>query len=150
MLKKISRRWEKEGAENWVRKGRNGRKSLRRLKPIVGCNANKRKKKKGSDYILILREWFWIYCVSNNQVLPILGWHTVLITNYHQQVLRNITLHLNLLDSLNSLLLQEKLKCSSMNLHYWTKLLVQCMLFFVYCERRTSNHNQLLNIEWFH
>ena len=78
----------------------------------------------------------------------------MLITNYHQQVLRNITLHRNLLDSLNSLLLQEKLKYSSMNLHYWTRVLVQCMLFFVYCERRTSNHkevnflhNQLLNIE---
>ena len=28
-----------------MKKGRNGRKSLRRLKPTVGCNASKRKKK---------------------------------------------------------------------------------------------------------
>jgi hypothetical protein len=31
--------------ENCVRKGRNGRKLLRRLKPIVGCNANKRRRR---------------------------------------------------------------------------------------------------------
>jgi len=29
-----------------VKKEQNGRKSLRRLKPTVGCNANKRKKRK--------------------------------------------------------------------------------------------------------
>jgi hypothetical protein len=29
-----------------VKKGQNGRKSLRRLKPTVGCNASKRRKKK--------------------------------------------------------------------------------------------------------
>jgi len=32
-----------EGGESCVRKGRNGRKSLRRLKPTVGCNASKRR-----------------------------------------------------------------------------------------------------------
>jgi hypothetical protein len=31
--KKIYRDWEEEGGESCVRKGRNGRKSLRRLKP---------------------------------------------------------------------------------------------------------------------
>jgi len=29
-----------------VKKGQNGRKSLRRLKPIVGCNASKRRKRR--------------------------------------------------------------------------------------------------------
>jgi len=28
-----------------VKKGQNGRKSLRRLKPIVGCNASKRRRR---------------------------------------------------------------------------------------------------------
>jgi hypothetical protein len=31
-----------------VKKGQNGRKSLRRLNPIMGCNANKRKKEEES------------------------------------------------------------------------------------------------------
>jgi len=31
------------GAESCVRKGQNGRKSLRRLKPTVGCNASRRR-----------------------------------------------------------------------------------------------------------
>ena len=32
------------GGEGCVRKGRNGRKSLRRLKPTMGCNASKRRR----------------------------------------------------------------------------------------------------------
>jgi len=36
--------WEKQGGEIYVRKGRNGRESLRRLKSIVGCNATKRRR----------------------------------------------------------------------------------------------------------
>jgi len=34
------RRWRKQ-----CKKGQNGRKSLRRLKPIVGCNASKRRRR---------------------------------------------------------------------------------------------------------
>jgi hypothetical protein len=34
----------KEGGENCVRKGRNRRNLLRRLKPTVGCNASKRRR----------------------------------------------------------------------------------------------------------
>ena len=45
-LRKTSRWWEWEGGENWVRKGQNGRKSPRRLKPIVGCNANIRRRRR--------------------------------------------------------------------------------------------------------
>jgi hypothetical protein len=35
---------EDEGGEIWVTKGRNGGELLRRLKPTVGCNANKRRR----------------------------------------------------------------------------------------------------------
>jgi hypothetical protein len=46
-MKKISS-WSvlssQEGGESWVRKGRNVGESLRRLKPTVGCNANKRRR----------------------------------------------------------------------------------------------------------
>jgi hypothetical protein len=34
------------------RKGWNGRKSLRRLKPIVGCNANKRRRRRRSKMFI--------------------------------------------------------------------------------------------------
>jgi hypothetical protein len=37
---------ELEGRESCVRKGRNGRESLRRLKPTVGCNASRRRRRK--------------------------------------------------------------------------------------------------------
>jgi hypothetical protein len=40
-MKKICKQWEQDGGENNVKKGHNGRKSLRRLKPKVG-NASKR------------------------------------------------------------------------------------------------------------
>jgi hypothetical protein len=33
------------GGESCVRKGWNGRKSLRRLKPTVGCNTSKRRRR---------------------------------------------------------------------------------------------------------
>jgi len=46
MLKNISRRWEKYVGGKRAKKGRNGRKSLRRLKPIVGCNASKRRRRR--------------------------------------------------------------------------------------------------------
>ena len=39
-LKKIYRQWEEEGGEICVRRGRNGRESLRRLKPTVGCDGS--------------------------------------------------------------------------------------------------------------
>ena len=45
-LKKIYRGWELEGVESYVRKGQNGRESLRRLKPTAGCNPSKRRKEK--------------------------------------------------------------------------------------------------------
>ena len=35
------------GGESCVRKGRNGRISLRRIKPTVGCNASKRRRRRG-------------------------------------------------------------------------------------------------------
>jgi hypothetical protein len=44
-LKKIYRGWEYEGGESYIRKGWNGRESLRRLKPTVGCNASKRRRR---------------------------------------------------------------------------------------------------------
>jgi len=40
------------GGESCVRKGRNGRKSLRRLKPTLGCNGSKR------------RRYMYIYCAG--------------------------------------------------------------------------------------
>jgi hypothetical protein len=46
ILKKICKYWEYDGGESNVKKEQNGRESMRRLKPTVGCGASKRRRRR--------------------------------------------------------------------------------------------------------
>jgi hypothetical protein len=52
-LKKICKKWEYDGGESNVKKEQNGRVSLRRLKPTVGCNASKRRRRRGNKIFVV-------------------------------------------------------------------------------------------------
>jgi hypothetical protein len=40
-----------------VKKGQNGRKSLRRLKPAVGCNVSKRRRRRMEIFLIYIKDF---------------------------------------------------------------------------------------------
>jgi hypothetical protein len=49
-----------------VKKEQNGRKSLRRLKPTVGCNASKRRRRRRRSHFYMFRAMY----ISNSSMTP--------------------------------------------------------------------------------
>ena len=52
----------KDGGETNVKKEKNGRESLRRLKPIVVCNASKRRRRSGNFLLISVRNYHYFLC----------------------------------------------------------------------------------------